>query len=435
MIPDASRITSELHLNAGAIATVMAHAMGNSVIGQDDLRRDAIQMLRIWLRREPMDIDVDSSLVECSGNKARAYWKSHVDWWDEYKSELFQPRVALSAVMLPLDGAASLYQGRAGSMCWLGVTERDSLGPLRAACRKHSEEKKHAEDSFLVLAIGRRPGLEDTRKQIRALNNTAATGRTCPLNSFLRSSPGLRGVIGMEAQLGAHTLDLTPFRFTHPLPGVYSLGRWLDGSSVVSAVAALTGRTDFGFCVCRSAALAAILGAARTLGGATLVVPIKIEGAGTGSADVVVEESARILDGELLLAPNARMILVGASITELCISDRVRWTPISWDRPRKLGQQNQTETSLIPDLMSVHAVVFDTEGAIYEERKTDWDVSRVSCLGGKSLQSLIRFYQKRWRQKYITDVTTMEQKEPFVPPPTEPIIEVKTSPAKNPEWS
>src|ERR1043165_6175244 len=387
MLKERLAASSELVRPAGILATVLAHAMGNSAIDADVLRTEAIVLLGRWIDSTPLLIDLRKSLVDCAGKRSPAQWKLYLDDWHKPKALPKNSKDAIAGIMLPLDGASSLVQGRAGTMCWLGISQLDDFLALRQL----------EPGSFLVLTVGPRHDIGSVRERIRGLHNVVATTQKQTLAAFLKTSDSLNDVIGDQGLLGAHTMDLSNFRHTHPLPGRYGLSRWLDGSAVVSAVAALTRRTDFGFCVCRKPALAAIVAAARAIGGAVLAVPIQVTGKQTVASNVVVEKSASFVDADSLLKPDAHVILVGSSVTEICVSDRVRWNAMPWVQAITSPYSAASPAHQATTHMSVHSVLFDTRGAQYEERRTDWDVSRVECFRNTSLLKVINSHQTRWK--------------------------------------
>lgn len=422
MLPDYHRIKSEFAEAAAMIATIMAHGMGNPGTDKATLRNDAMHLLVRWLATTDLNIDIGKALVDLPAKKkdnekkefqgenekkdsvakgATRTWQNYFEEWTTSRGPLLEHKKKLSAVLLPLDGATSLSEGRAGSMCWLAAGEHSAFDEFSRLAGGTTP----ADKSYFVLVLGPSAALWKSRSLLRSLGETEAVKSDTPLQAFMASNPHLLSVIPTDNLLVAHTMELDQFRHTHPALGRCTLGRRLDGSTVVSAVAALTGRTDLGYCVCRLPALALIAAASHIMGGAVLALPVEI-----AESAVVVRGGTKFLVGEKLYSKKADLLVVGASMTEICISDRIRWNALPW-RCSDHSEPSQKCTDGGP-FMSVHSVVLDSRLPIYEERSMTWDVSRVRCFGNSSLRSEIDTHTEKWKKMYNKEIEKVKVNTP-----------------------
>lgn len=391
MLAHSLALASELNLVTSSIAAVIAHAMGNPGLDASDTRGAAVLLLADWLQTTEHEIASQYELVDFGHDNLpkRTFTK--------LAPSGRTGKLRLAA--LPLDGASSLYRGRAGVMTWLAL--------MGEAAFERTSVFVEA-DSYFVLTFPSGEVFADARKTLNALDGHQVVATRTTLVDYMKG-PTLAALLPQTGLLAAHTMEAAAFRDGRPTIGKHNLGRSLDGSAVVSSIGPHTGRTDFGYCVCRGPGVPIIGAITKAAGGAALAFRIRQTGS-PPMQKVSIPASSKYIATDSLFTDKDHVILCGASISEICVSDRVRWWSDSQWRPVGLAQggvRADTAGCHSPHL-SISSLTFDTLRQTFEERCCHWDTRKIlwsrrgpgNAVERLPLSEVIQEYRMQWEQMF-----------------------------------
>lgn len=327
----------ELPRATDQVSTLLAAAMGyrhaNSHTNAQTYRGWAAEYLLGYMKSMTLDLSV-LHLDENAGRVGDAL-NEYNEWRnDKATGRAWLNRVnsiedlALTSVLVPLDGAEALRHGESGSIVSIAA------GPAGTFVGNHFESnfgEEHIdrpgvrpEQHYFVVVVGplalsgpMRSGLNQWDNPTGLVLDNDEMG----VEQFCFESELISAIT--EQIRREQRLPIVSMVWSRTIPDYWSRSRdervatrQLSGSSLASMLAALTDKTDLSVCVARKAQVIQASVAARAIGGRLYAVPFI-------NQDFVIPKGAIMRrEGDFVTGEHA--LLCCTSVSEVCIVDRVR---------------------------------------------------------------------------------------------------------------
>lgn len=266
------------------------------------------------------------------------------------------PSLEADLIVTPIDGASALRDGRSGSLSIIAFGDPGSFAIGEQGGGVDLQEWKK---SFFLISLGREVlSILNMNEQDLAATAKTLAGKTTSdmsLDSYLTAHDGIINIV----MRGLHQAGKYAPTIGSTIEGANTFGPWkpalhiptphvnrnLPGSAVACCIAAQLGKVSIGMCLGRTTQTYQAAVAARSLGGLLLAIPVRPSQLPRGRKAALNHNTNTTdrtnnnpspsplicLDKPIRnahdLVPGNHAGLIMTSISEVCIMDRVRFTP------------------------------------------------------------------------------------------------------------
>jgi hypothetical protein len=255
-------------------------------------------------------------------------WRSSRDGQDHLAMVCGIKQTKLDAIVVPVDGAEVLRDGRSGALSIIAAGRPPSDAEADDGCFRLRCGRGF--DSFFIVLVGPDALTSAMMKRLEPFEDGLRREKEgSEWSEFFSETPLLSEIVQAlrESQFASVGFAISGESFQgwklSPINGEpLCMRRILDGSAVSAALAALRGKVPASACVARRAQAFQIAVAVRALGGRMYAMPLREERqSGIMRATAHGERWLRASD----FANDTNGVLVCTSITEICVLDRVRF--------------------------------------------------------------------------------------------------------------